>query len=247
MRPLSSFAELNKLQKISRDLSDKMSGLLFAEPVAYVYNPLDYAFATHCDFLQKYGGAKETILFLGMNPGPWGMLQTGVPFGQIDFVKNWLSVKGEIGKPLKEHPKRLVEGFDCTRREVSGERFWQWIKDGFDSPEEFFKRFFVSNYCPLGFLEAGGRNRIPEKLSDFEREELFAICDESLREVVKHIEARAVIGIGKFAEKRASVALDGMNIPVYNILHPSPASPVANRGWAAQATAKMKEIGIPWP
>ena len=238
---------MNKLQKISKKLADKVAGLSFAEPVSYVYNPLEYAFSAHCDYLKKYGCAKKTTLFLGMNPGPWGMLQTGVPFGQIDFVKNWMLIEGTILKPEKEHAKRLVEGFDCTRREVSGERFWQWIKDSFGTPDKFFENFFVSNYCPLGFLEAGGKNRIPEKLPQSERDELFKYCDESLREVVNYLKSVAVIGIGKFAEKRAKIALKGLDIPVYTVLHPSPASPAANRGWAPQATAKMKDIGIDWP
>ena len=237
---------MNKLEEISRKLSDRVSKLVFAGPVSYVYNPLEYAFEPHCDFLRKYGKGKGTILFLGMNPGPWEMLQTGIPFGQIDFVRDWLSIEGTILKPRQEHPKRLIEGFDCKRREVSGERFWQWIKDGFGTPEQFFSRFFVSNYCPLGFLEEGGKNRIPEKLPQSEREDLFTICDESLREVVTYLESSAVIGIGKFAEKRAKIALKGFDIPVYTVLHPSPASPAANRGWSPQATAKMKALDIKW-
>ena len=45
---------------------------------------------------------------------------------------------------------------------------------------------------PLGFLEEGGKNRIPEKLPQSEREDLFTICDESLREVVTYLESSSV-------------------------------------------------------
>ena len=46
--------------------------------VQYVYNPLDYASETHSDFVLKYGNGLKKILFLGMNPGPFGMAQNGV-------------------------------------------------------------------------------------------------------------------------------------------------------------------------
>jgi len=41
-----------------------------------------------------------------MNPGPWGMAQTGVPFGEINAVKDWLGINAEVDKPQKQHPKR---------------------------------------------------------------------------------------------------------------------------------------------
>jgi len=233
---------VKSLIKISKKLAHSVSNLSFEKPVFYTYNPLEYAFNTHCDYLKKYGYSKHGILFLGMNPGPWGMLQTGIPFGQIDYVKNWLKIKGEIFSPAKEHPKRLIEGFSCRRREVSGERLWNWISKLFRTPSNFFENFFVSNYCPLAFLEESGRNRIPEKLPLAERKALFTICDESLVELVKIMDTKVVVGIGKFAEKRAKIALKGLDISVFSILHPSPASPAANRGWAPQASKQMVDI-----
>ena len=184
---------------------------------------------------------------LGMNPGPWGMVQTGVPFGEVAAARDWLKVSAEVGKPDKEHPKRQVAGFDCHRSEVSGERLWGWAKERFGTPNKFFKRFFVVNHCPLAFLEEGGRNRTPDKLPAAEREPLMQACDVALRRTIEYLQPKHVVGVGKFSEKRAQLALDGLDVQIGSILHPSPASPLANRGWAEQADKQFAELGIKIP
>src|SRR4026209_220177 len=111
---------------------------------------------------------------LGMNPGPFGMVQTGVPFGDVAMARSWLGVVGPVARPRDEHPKRPVLGLECRRSEVSGARLWGWARDTFKSPDRFFERFFVVNYCPLLFMEAGGRNLTPDKLPSAERAPLEA-------------------------------------------------------------------------
>ncbi len=185
---------------------------------------------------------------MGMNPGPWGMAQTGVPFGEIGFVRDWLGIEGAVDAPPEEHPKRPIEGFDCARSEVSGRRLWGWAAERFGTPERFFERFFVWNYCPLVFMEESGRNRTPDKLPAAEREPLFAACDEALRRAVDALGPSRVVGIGRFAEDRARHCLaDRPDTAVGGILHPSPASPAANRGWAEQAERQLVAQGIELP
>jgi single-strand selective monofunctional uracil DNA glycosylase len=53
-----------------------------------------------------------------------------------------------------------------------------------------------------------------------------------------------VIGVGGFAEKRARLALAGQPCVVGTILHPSPASPLANRGWSKAIEKQLGELGI---
>ncbi|MFT4540104.1 MAG: single-strand selective monofunctional uracil DNA glycosylase [Planctomycetota bacterium] len=230
--------------RISRELSREVDKLEFADPVTNVYNPLDYAGQPWRTYLKRFARPGVEGLLLGMNPGPFGMAQTGVPFGEVEAVRDWLGIEGKVGRPADEHPKRPIQGFDCTRSEVSGRRLWGWAQERFDSPEAFFDRFFVWNFCPLIFLEESGRNRTPDKLSAEERSSLYAICDLALRRIVDFIKPERVIGIGKFAEKRAAIAL-GDNAPtITTILHPSPASPIANRGWAPQAEKQLLAMGI---
>ena len=235
---------LSQLAGIADSLSAQLKSLQFADPITHVYNPLEYAFEPHRQFVERFGSSPREVVLLGMNPGPWGMAQTGVPFGEIKLVRDWLGIEAPVGKPKNEHPKRPISGFACPRSEVSGARLWGWARDMFGTPDRFFARFFVANYCPLLFMEASGRNRTPDKLPKAEREPLFAACDHALRSTVEYLQPRYVIGVGAFATDRARVALEGIDVTVGRILHPSPASPAANRGWATQATEQLAAYGI---
>ena len=225
-------------------LADTVDQLNFAEPTHTVYNPLRYAWSGQERYLQLYGGSKKKVVFLGMNPGPFGMAQTGVPFGEIDHVRDWIGIETPIEKPENEHPKRPIDGFACTRSEVSGRRLWGAFKERYGRPEAFFAEHFIANYCPLVFMEEGGKNRTPDKMPVEEVEPLYAACDLALRELVEILEPEWLIGVGAFAEGRAKEALAGINIKFGRILHPSPASPAANRGWAEQATKQLEALGI---
>jgi single-strand selective monofunctional uracil DNA glycosylase len=235
----------DSLKQIYRRLSDAAGRLSFGAPTTHVYNPLDYAWNAVEQYLNLAGNGCKEVLFLGMNPGPWGMAQTGVPFGTISFVRDWMGIEASVGKPGHEHPKRPILGFDVQREEVSGSRFWGWAEHRYGTASRFFDHYFVANYCPLVFMEESGRNRTPDKLTLRERTTLFAVCDAALREVVEVLEPRQVIAIGKFAEDRARQALSGIDIPINRILHPSPASPVANRGWMEQAEKQLKKLIAP--
>ena len=232
------------LVETSRRLAQQASKLEFSRPVTHVYNPLAYARAAHETYLKRFGLPGPEAVLLGMNPGPFGMVQTGVPFGDVEMVRDWLDIEKKIGRPECQHPKRPVTGFACRRSEVSGSRLWSWARDNFGTPERFFARFFVLNYCPLCFMEESGRNRTPDKLPAGERRSLFEICDRALGEAVAALDPEIVVGIGAFARKRAEKALSGTGMRIGQILHPSPASPLANRGWAAQATRQLAELGI---
>ena len=235
-----------KVRTITRRLVKALEPMRFGPPVTHVYNPLVYARAMNERYLERFARRGVDALLLGMNPGPWGMAQTGIPFGEVSYVRDWLQLDARIDKPADEHPKRPVTGLDCERREVSGQRIWSWASARFDSPEAFFERFFVWNFCPLSFMEEGGKNRTPDKLPPEERAPLFEACDESLRQIVDELRPKQLIGIGKFAESRALAAL-GSSLPIGTVLHPSPASPLANRGWAPQAEKQLADLGIDLP
>ena len=93
-------------------------------------------------------------------------------------------------------------------------------------------------------MEETGRNRTPDKLPATEARPLMETCDVHLRSVVEILEPEWLVAVGGFAEKRAEIALNGFKVSIGKILHPSPASPAANRGWAEQATRQMKAQGI---
>jgi single-strand selective monofunctional uracil DNA glycosylase len=226
-----------------QNLRDEVDRLHFGRPITHVYNPLAYAWEAHRLYVERYAHKGIRALWIGMNPGPFGMAQTGVPFGEIDAVKTWLKIETPIQKPALEHPKRPVQGFACERSEVSGRRLWGWAKERFGTPKAFFERFFVHNYCPLSFMEESGRNFTPDKLPEKERTPLFALCDQALIKTVETLKPTLVLGIGTFAEKRIKAAL-GDRVPIARVLHPSPASPAANRGWAQAAEKTLSQLGL---
>ncbi len=229
------------------DLSRDLAPLRFAPPVSHVYNPLTYARAMHVAYIQRYARVDVQAVFLGMNPGPFGMTQTGIPFGEVGAVRHWLMLNEPLEKPESEHPQRPITGLACPRSEVSGKRLWGLFAQRFATADAFFSAHFVANYCPLAFMDEGGANLTPDKLPAAETEPLEAICDRHLVRVVATLKPRWVIGIGRFASDRARAALSAAKIAdvqIGEILHPSPASPAANKDWAGQATKQLVALGV---
>lgn len=225
-------------------LVKEVSSLRFGPPVTHVYNPLVYAAKPYEMYLSRYADAPREVLLLGMNPGPWGMAQTGVPFGEVTLVRDWLKIEAPVDTPPREHPKRPVTGFSCRRSEVSGRRLWGWAKKRFKTPEAFFSRFFVANYCPLVFMEESGKNKTPNTLRASEKMPLFSACDRALRQTVELLKPRFVLGVGNFARDRAREALEGLGVTIGSITHPSPANPKANRGWETLVEKELSDQGI---
>ena len=235
------------LKVISHDLVKALKPLRFSLPITHVYNPLAYAWASHALYLERYGQGHKEVLLVGMNPGPFGMAQTGVPFGDVAMVRDWMGIDKPVLKPAQEHPKRPIDGFACSRSEVSGTRLWGWARDRFGTADRFFAQFFVANYCPLCFMETSGRNRTPDKLPKAEAGPVMAACDEALRRIVAELRPQHVLGVGAFAEGRIREALGPGDRTIGRILHPSPASPAANRDWADAAEKALKGYGIALP
>ncbi len=242
----------NQLLTAARDLSQALGTLHFAPPIAHVYDPLQYAWAPYENYVKRYGAKRKRVVLLGMNPGPFGMMQTGVPFGEVAAVRDWMGVRADVQRPKLEHPKRLIEGFDCARSEVSGRRLWGWAALRFGTAPAFFEDWFVLNYCPLVFLEESGRNFTPDKLPAAERRAVAKACDRHLAAALTALQPEWAIGVGAFAERclRGVIESDlvdstfARRVKVAQILHPSPASPAANRGWTEAVDATLADLGV---
>jgi single-strand selective monofunctional uracil DNA glycosylase len=244
--------------ELTRSFAERLNGFEPPRSVSHVYNTLDYALDPQLHYLRRFAAAPKRVVFLGMNPGPWGMAQTGVPFGEIHAVRDWMGIEGTVGQPPELHPKRPIHGFACTRSEASGKRLWGLMQARFGSAEAFFREHFVLNYCPLLFITPEGKNLTPDKLPRATREALFAECDAYLAGVLRLLKPSALIGVGTFAlERLQAVSGDGRQDsqeggqPRYtgaetvgSVLHPSPANPKANRGWAELAARELVRLGV---
>jgi single-strand selective monofunctional uracil DNA glycosylase len=229
----------------SRQLADRLRPLSFST-ASHVYLPLDYAREPHELYLSRFGSGKKRVVFLGMNPGPFGMAQTGVPFGEIAAVRDWMGISAPVAKPAQEHPKRPVQGFACPKSEVSGRRLWGLFAERFPVAGDFFRDHFVLNYCPLVWMSATGANLTPDKLPSAEMEPVESACLDHLVQAIKLLDPQYLIGVGAFAEERLGIAAEriGSDSTIGRVLHPSPASPAANRGWAEAAAKQLAGLGI---
>jgi len=236
-----------------RTLSRELDTMRFPAPVVHVYDPHQYAWAPYEEYVVRYGANRKRVVLLGMNPGPFGMMQTGVPFGEIAAVRDWMGIRGPVLKPAREHPRRPIDGFDCKRSEVSGRRLWGWAARRWGAASAFFADWFVLNYCPLALLEASGRNFTPDRLPAALLEALHRACDRHLATALAVLAPQWAIGVGGFAEKRIRAVLEcdlldsavARNMRSGQILHPSPASPAANRGWEQAAEHQLCTLGVP--
>ena len=224
----------------ARELRRACDGLDHLAP--YVYDPLQYAWDAHAKYVERYGQGARRIVLVGMNPGPWGMGQTGVPFGDVVYVRDWMGIRGAHEQPARPHAKRPVQGFGCKRREPSGSRLYGWAQQRFGTADAFFRDFFVVNYCPLLFFDEAGKNLTPPQLGAKAVEALETACDAHLASVVRALRPEIVVGVGQFAQERAARVVPA-HVKVGRVLHPSPASPLANKGWAEQAEKQLRALG----
>ncbi len=237
---------MNEIIASTKRLTKALKHLEFNAPVSRVYLPLDYAWKPHLRYLERFAGGKKRVVFLGMNPGPYGMAQTGVPFGEVAAVRDWMGIEKPVGKPYDEHPKRPIEGFRCTRSEVSGRRLWGLFSQRFGTADAFFKEHFVLNFCPLVWMSATGANLTPDKISAAEMAPVEEACLKHLGEIITRLNPDFLIGVGGFAEERLRRAAEncGSKARIGRVLHPSPASPAANRGWAEAASKQLAALGV---
>jgi len=237
----------SRLIELAKELSEHLNAVDFSSVAFCVYNPLQYAWESHKEYLNTFVHGQVRVLYLGMNPGPWGMVQTGVPFGEVAAVRDWLQLKATAVQPLVVHPKRPIQGLLCGRSEVSGKRLWGLFKERFGTPQAFFRTQFVANYCPLAFMDAQARNLTPDKFPVAIRQKIESVCDDHLRKMIAILEPEYVVGIGGFAEAcgKRCIPQELTDRPkLLRILHPSPASPAANRDWAGSVTRTLEENAV---
>ena len=237
-------SESDQLLAAADELRTALRPLTFPAPVTHVYNPLEYACQAHSAFVRKFGGGPKRVLFLGMNPGPFGMAQTGVPFGEIPAVRDWMGINEPVDRPANEHPKRPITGFSCTRSEVSGRRLWGWARDTFGTPEEFFRTHYVVNYCPLVWMSESGANLTPDKLPGPAMQPVHAACDAHLAKVIRILSPEWLVGVGGFAEERFREVAGSGPARIARIPKPSPANPAANKDWAGAAMKALRDAGV---
>ena len=232
---------------MEKSLAEELGKVDFADSkVKYILNPLEYCEEPHLQYLEKYLTGPKTVLFLGLNPGPWGMGQTGVPFGAVTPCQTFLNISGEVSSPACCPPKVKILGFNSTRREVSGERFWGFVQSKWSTAENFFENCFVQNYCPLVLTTETGRNITPAELRSDCKAVVMSHCDSALVRSLALLQTTQVVAIGRFVYDRVKKAVKqhDLKISLSFLTHPSPANPAANQGWARAAELSLNKLNI---
>ena len=180
-----------------------------------VWNPGRYGERWHRRFRETYPPGPNPVLLLGLNPGPYGMGQTGIPFTDIRRLESdlpelaaRLRTDGEsIGLPGLAPPdlrRRLDRTF-----ESSSIRVYRFLRLAGGSAGAGWRRVVAANPCPMLFME-GTVNRTPADLrralrkrgGRLERvtarlEECDQLRRECAREAVRVLEPRGVILLGR--------------------------------------------------
>ncbi len=223
--------------ELSESLSSELEKVDW-EFAGIVCNPLVYAWENYAEYVRMSVSNSSIILFLGMNPGPYGMMQTGVPFGDINAVKNYLKISGTVLEPECNPPHKRVEGMKISRGEISGQKFWK-MASTYGSPEEFFAVASVFSFCPLAFID-GRRNITPDELPVSDRKTIDRICGSSLSALLDILSPSRCIALGHYAEKR--LLSSGVDAPVY-FPHPSPRNPKSMEFWdSGKALESFREV-----
>ncbi|KAH8374826.1 hypothetical protein KR200_006973 [Drosophila serrata] len=228
----------NKLNETLDEL-DPPSG------IQCMYNPIVYASQLHCDYLRRYLNGAKKLVFIGMNPGPNGMAQTGIPFGNVRTVKVLMQLSGSVEKPPNEHPKRPVVGLDCRIEEPSGVRLWELFLRLAGNMETFAQQCFVHNFCPLAFFDEAGKNLTPGELKGTYKQQLRDRCLDTLEEQLHLLQPQVVVAVGEYvhtALKRSKFCKSD-SVIVLRLPHPSPRS-VNNNNWPEKAQAFLEDNGL---
>jgi len=236
--------------KRTSELRESADHVQIKEKLSWSYNPLEYAWPVHREYLRRFGGESNRVVFLGMNPGPWGMGQTGVPFGDPYIVRDWMKMGDdfEIEQPDNMTEDRPVLGFQSDKKEGSGQRLFSYIRDQFGDLEKFFDNNFILNYCPLLMFTEEGNNLTPSDLLKDDRQRVYEVCDPYIWDMIGFYDPEVLVGIGKFATERLKDVFDGGDREIVRIPHPSPASPIATRDggqyWIDLVTDRLRKVDV---
>ena len=96
-------------------------------------------------------------------------------------------------------------------------------------------------------MTLSGKNLTPPDLPAETRRLLNTACDRSLADVVRLLNVRTIVAIGKYTQSRARSALKEAGISdveVAEIMHPSPASPATNKAWSEIVLGQLTQSGL---
>jgi single-strand selective monofunctional uracil DNA glycosylase len=177
-----------------------------------VLNPGRYGERWHARFRRAYPMSPRPLLVFGLNPGPYGMAQTGVPFTDLKRLESalpglWKDLVAS-GEPVTRPglaPPSLARHLTRTF-ESSSVRVYRFLERAYGRPELALREVVFVNPCPLLFIDPEtGANRtpadLPRALRARKAAELVHAFEELRRatvlEAVAELEPRGAILLGR--------------------------------------------------
>ncbi|KAI8124664.1 hypothetical protein FF38_10666 [Lucilia cuprina] len=229
--------------KLETQLNEKLRNITTPLEISYIYNPVEYAADLHQAYLKKYLKGGKKVLFIGLNPGPNGMGQTGIPFGNITTVRDKMGLNGTVNQPPNIHPKRPVNGLATTIEEPSGKRLWtkfQELSDG--SLDIFFEQCFVYNFCPLLFYNSKGDYISPQKLKAPYNRQISNACLHTIEQILELIQPEVIVAIGRYAYDNLKAVKYCIEKRLLYLRHPSPRA--CTKNWSKIADEFFKNENL---
>ena len=197
----------------------------------------------HEQYLKRFGEGRKRVVFLGMNPGPFGMVQVGVPFGEVNAVRDWMQISAPVAPPKTPNPSRPVEGFTCQRSEVRVSACGRFFAERYPHAQDFC-RPLCAELLPAGVLRSRAQRDTRQAPEERNRTALCRLrC--TFRRASTRWRRNGWSASASLPDAGASSACPF--VPAgedRHRAHPSPAGPIANRGWAPQAAAQLTALGI---
>ncbi len=228
-----------------------------------IWNPGLYGETWHARFRRLYRPGQHPLVVFGLNPGPYGMAQTGIPFTDI---RRLVSALPDLAAELRGRGERVeppglappgLRPYLSRSFESSAVRVYRFLKKGWGGAERGWTEVVVANPCTLLFIDpAEGKNRTPADLAraarlrgsgrDQVRELVESFGRIRIRCAVESIEAlspRGAILLGKDVQAALGPALRRIlgEARVIPWEHPARAVP---ESWASGLLSALRRRGL---
>lgn len=191
-----------------------------------VLNVHAYGWSAYEAFVRAYySDGRPRILALSMNPGPFGAVQTGIPFCDVPLARQLLP---GFDRLIAAKPSWVAS----ERREISALKLVVWSDARFGGIRGLYARVLLAMTCPLAILRGPRKTNVPlPALPRREQEKIEAFIPRHAAEEIRLAEPAGILMLGEWAQRVWRIALrtDPGLASLPALAAPHPAAHITNR------------------